>query len=134
MTDVDTLNDMLSRLVQLEERTTALAADLLGGAINELLFSGTVILDAAGLWVGDWRAPYGGVAVRNHSAALVTVANDATSSTPPTSGPGVALVGPAASACHALTGRQLALYGTARAAVGLEVYIRPQPPAFGSNR
>jgi hypothetical protein len=101
------------------------------GIVNNVLLSTLATFDAEGRIAFDWHAPYGSVAVAAHGAGNVTVTNAGPAASAPTGGRGVHLVKGAHAAVINLLGTTLTLYGTAGEQVSLQVFTKPQPPAYG---
>jgi hypothetical protein len=108
-----------------------------GQQANHVLWSGTVGLDANGLFSMDWQVPMAAVAWWPAVAAgVTTITGDPPAGAAPTNGPGV-WVFPAAVAGAPMPGRifpalggRLTIYGTASVTVAgmLAVYSKPQNP------
>ena len=126
MTDTDlaeALRALAGRITELNELTR-------GNLVNHVLYSGTVVVGAAGYVSIDFAIPMASVMIQaSGTFGYVTVAAAPPASSAPTSGAGVVAVGPDAMLSVPLTGTVLTVYGTAGDLVYLGVWSRAQPPA-----
>lgn len=93
----------------------------------------TLQIGAAGCTGRQFHRPYAAVAVNSQSAQPVTITSstNATGSAP-TAGPGVAILKAGGSGVFNLSGRVVTVFGTPGDYVTVQVFERPQPPAWGS--
>lgn len=127
----DAVVDLAVLVARLEAGMSSWTAQLRGMTVNDVLDCEMVTLDATGIFSRDWTVPFAAVAVANTSGNLLTVTSDPPQAAPPSGGAGSHPVGPGAGAVINLTGRALTIYGAAGNVVGLQVFTRPQAPAFG---
>lgn len=122
----------LSELVdQLGGRMTAAVSELHGLVVNDCLTTATLVLDGNGRGEFSWRVPFGSLSVVNNGPGTLTVTTDTSGSGAPTQGQGVARIAGYGAQVVNMSARTLTLYGSPGASVGLSVYTKPQPPAFG---
>jgi hypothetical protein len=114
----------------LDKRMSHFVAELRGMAANDVLDVEVATIGPAGTFSRDWTVPYAAVSIINFTGGVVTVTSDTPGSAAPT-GPGCHQVGAGAAATINLMGRTLTLYGTVGGLVSLQVFTRPQPPAYG---
>jgi hypothetical protein len=115
----------LARLDLVAARMTETADLVRGLVLNDVLFSGSVVLDAYGRWSISFQAPFAQVAALNPSAAVLTVTNAPMADSAPPQGSGVAHIPASSFSRRNIAGRAVTLYGTAGTVVDLEVLTRP---------
>jgi hypothetical protein len=125
---------MLGTIASLEGRFTQLVSTLRGAVVNDVLYSGQVVLDANGVATIDFETPCGSISVGNHSNAVIVVADGGTQANAPSNGPGVFTVGASAGETINHATREFTIYGTPGAVVTVQVFTRPQPPGRGLVR
>jgi hypothetical protein len=144
---VEAMNGLLTQtaavLARLDGTNTELVSRLRGMAVNDVLFSGTLVIasDASLAAALDFQVPIGSVYVANlHATDLVTVHAAPLGmlpgvATPADAGraasPGVHRVRAQHWAVLNLTGRELTFYGTAGTVLSVQVFAKPQTPAAG---
>lgn len=100
-----------------------------GLILNEVLFSGVVVVDATGAATIHTAVPFASVAARNYSSSLVTVAAAPPQGSAPAQGIGTTRLNAFRFAVVPLAGNMLTIYGAPGATVGVEIYAQLQPPA-----
>lgn len=99
-----------------------------------VLRSALLIIPASGVHVIDWPVQYRAYHLANHGSANMTVANTApTGASAPTQGDGVKLVADGAAMTTNVLGRTLAIWGTPGDAFNIEVFEKPQTPAYSPS-
>lgn len=123
----------LADLVHAARTQTQQVARLAAHIINDVLLTELIKLDGDGMATREFGTAMGSVAVANHSDAnsVIVGGTGAVSYDPPDSGPGIALVRASKAQTLNLTGHVLTLWGTAGQLVTVQVFTKPQPPAFG---
>lgn len=106
-------------LSHFDGRLTELVSLMRGTVANQTLFSGTVKLDAAGVWTASWEVPYAAVMVG--SSCAVTIDSSGTKDPAPLEGIGVHKTSAGCPGHWRVTGRELTLYGTPGARVSVIV-------------
>ncbi len=125
-------SEHLRELQAMRAQMTELSSTMMAQGLNGVRETGIGVLDPAGGYSRDFRAPYAAVAVANTSAGLVTVTNALRDTQPPRSGIGVWLAPSGFGVVVNMVGTALCFYGTPGARFSYSVFIRPQPPAFGA--
>ena len=100
---------------------------------NEVLTSGTFAFDVNGQIALDWQTDFASVAIQSSSAQPVTVTAETPQATAPTIGRGVHKIPANKAATVNIRGKALTLYGNAGDLVSIQVFSKPQPPAFGGT-
>lgn len=124
------LLEQLAHLANQTTRQTELLTGLRGLALNDVLWAGTVTLDARGVGTVSNAVPFAsfGVWHRGLAGDLVVVAGTEEGS-PPNDGPGVFRdVGPGDALVWPATGSSLTIYGTAGDRVVVALWATLQPP------
>jgi hypothetical protein len=127
----DTPPAVASALDQLSGRLTELGALVRGLSVNNVLFSGTVVIPTAGYaQLDNFTVSMASVAIlAGGTAAGGAVATNAPpANTAPTSGVGVVPVRPGMFVCAPLTGTTLTIYGQPGDTLFVAVSSRPWPP------
>lgn len=121
--------DAAEVLLRLEGRVSDLAEQLNGMSVNKVLWAGTALLDATGVFSQSFRVPFGAVSVANLAGGQLTIVNAPPQDPahPPTSGRGVFLCATGGDGTFTLSGTVLTIYGPANGAVCLEVTADKQP-------
>jgi hypothetical protein len=121
----ESLDAYLARLELIAGRMTETADLVRGLVVNDVLFSGSVVLDAFGRFTMTFQAPYAQVAALNPSAAILTVTNAPMADSAPSQGSGVTHIPASSFSRRNIAGREVTLYGTAGTVVDLEVLTKP---------
>lgn len=100
---------------------------------NDVLISGTFAFDANGQISLDFQVDYACVAIQSSSAQPVTVTAASPQSAAPATGRGVHKVPANKAATLNIREKALTLYGNAGDLVSLQIFTKPQPPAFGGT-
>lgn len=116
--------DPVGRIGELVHKHTEMVGELKGLFLNNVLFAGTVLLDAAGQWAWSTSIPYASVMVWNPTTHQVTVSSDGPQGTIPTSGK-IAIIPAGEFLVLPMTGGQLTVYGnpTAAGTLGDQIYV-----------
>lgn len=109
---------------------TEFAARLQGQVVNNVLESGTRILDASGTYTTEWQAAGGCVYVRNLGTHPMTVTSRPVEpgGTAPSSGTGIWILPAGAADTVPLASRTMTVYGTTGDQVGVQVYTTSPAP------
>ncbi|HJW61415.1 MAG TPA: hypothetical protein VJ931_17425 [Actinomycetota bacterium] len=127
----DPAPDVALALNKLAGRLTELGSLVRGLSINNVLFSGTVVIGADGYTTLDnFTVDMASVAILSGATAAggAVAVNAPPANTPPTSGVGVLPVRPGMFVCAPLVGNVLTIYGEAGDVVWVGVSSRPWPP------
>lgn len=119
---------------QLVTQTANIADRWATQIVNRVLLTELVIFDAQGLVTRPFHTSMGSVAVSNHGTGTITVQGGSPSGdslAPPGRGRGLGRVHGGRSATLNLTGTVLSLYGTPGEFATIQVFTKPQPPAWG---
>lgn len=124
----------LGHLATIERTMAVIAAACSRLAGAETLESGTFRIGEDGTLTRTWRVPFAGVAIENRSAADVVIEPSTNRGEAPTPaqaiGPGIFSIGPDRAGTYNISGYTLTIYGTPGDTVSLQVFARPQPPAW----
>ena len=125
------LMELLEEFRHAHATQTELAAHVRGMIANDLLLVATFTFPTSGVIDLDFPAPYGSVAVDNHSGAnTVTVSADTPQDVAPR-GRGSHRIAAGKFRVVGLHGKALTLYGTSGEGVSVQVYTRAHAPAGG---
>ena len=119
-------------LTSIDQRVTMLTSALRAMRDCETLVVETIVIPASGVADRDWQVEYHAVAVTSQSTQAVTISAAPGQISAPTSGVGVAVLGPNRCGVFNLAGHSLSLYGKAGDVVTIQVLAKPQPPAWGA--
>jgi hypothetical protein len=113
--------------------TTELVSQFGALMVNEVLEMGVGVIDSAGMFSRDYRAPYAAVGVVNPvaGAGAFIVTNSPRQGSAPAAGAGVFDVPAGAGVVRRMAGTTLTIYGTAGARVNFTVFSVAQPETFG---
>jgi len=118
--------EMLQEIRLLRQTTTEEAGKLRGQLVNNVLEVGTYTIAADGILARSYNVPCGSVAVINLGTAEVTVTSSPPGPAAPAGGAGVTIV-PASSWLSVPIGtRNITIYGTVGARVGLQAFTGMQ--------
>lgn len=126
------LTQQLAELVNETTRQTGLLAELKGLSLNDVLQSGTVLLDANGQAELHSSVPYASVGVWSYGAE-VTVTSATAAADAPAYGLGVIPVPAGAAIVWPLTGTSLTIHGTAGELVLVALWSKPQWPMVANG-
>lgn len=127
--------ELVDAIASMNTRMTEVAALLRGLSLNNVLYGGSLRLDANGHADLEFTVPAAAVAVSNPTDASVTltVAAGTLQAAAPAPGPGVLFIAPGHAVVLPITGRTLSFYGTPAGAVTVAVFSTPQPPSFSGG-
>lgn len=124
----------LAHLATIERTMAVIAAACSRLAGAETLDSGTYRLDESGAITRTYRVPFAGVAVENRTDADIVLEPSTSRGEAPAPeqaiGPGIFTLGPDRAGTYNIAGHTLTIYGTPGGTVSLQVFARPQPPAW----
>lgn len=130
----DKYGALVGQVEQLDATARQIAACVQQLASAATLDAGTYAFDAEGTFSRTYRVPYGAVAVENLTAADVTLEAGPSRGEAPavaqTVGPGIFTIQPDRAGVYNVSGHTLTVYGPAGESVALQVFARPQPPAW----
>jgi hypothetical protein len=125
------LNELLAELRQdLARNTETIARELASLVTNDVLFSGTIRLSAAGYATRAFHVPYGAVAVDARLSGSAVTISGSPSEEAPTEGVGVHIIGAGQARAVNLSSVQLHIWGAPSIALSVEVLTRTVSPAF----
>ncbi len=125
------LAELLEEIRDSKAQTTRELARLRSGIVNDVLFSGLVVLDANGQYTESFLTPFGSLAIANHDDTTdLIVQNGPPMSGAPNKGIGVALVPKGVFAVINMSATEYTIYGTAAKQVTVQVFAKAQPPVY----
>lgn len=126
------LQTLAGVLTSLDGRVSMLAQAMRNMLDAKTLDVVTVVIPASGSWEKSWHVQYNSVAVTSQSTAKVTISSAGAQLGAPTSGVGVAVLGPNRCGTFNINGHILSIYGNPGDTVTVSVFACPQPPAWGA--
>lgn len=126
------LLEHLAQLTNETTRQTGLLAELKGLSLNDVIQSGTMLLDADGRAHVNTSTAYASVGAWAYGAQ-VTLTNATPEATRPPYGRGVIHVPAGSSVVWPLVGADLTVHGTPGGLVLVTLWSKPQPPMVASG-
>lgn len=121
---------MLEQLSYITTHTSQTAERLAVGVMNNVLETGTRVIDSSGGVGFNWQSTCGAIEVRNYSGSVLVVSSG-TPGVAPIQGAGVNYVEPYTWRVLNVCSRTVAIYGTAGARVGYQAFTTGLPPMGG---
>jgi hypothetical protein len=118
---------LLAAQRELNDTTTQRAARLQSQVVNGVLEAGTWALDSTGQLTRTYHAAIGSIVITNLTGATLIVASASPGPSAPATGDGVHQIPANLVMTLPIASRQLTIYGTAAALVGLQVWTGLQP-------